>query len=237
MREQVWIVDPATGDLVVEGLDGEESLALAGDLLPNPMELNCARPVRVAPLPVAATSALPMLRIAAIWHGSLVEGPGRRSVVQVQGCPIRCNECSVPHTHPMDGGVPLAVDDVVDALLDPAGAPRDGVTVIGGEPMAQPVGLAALLRRLKACGTHIVVYTGFTIEGLTRHRSPAVREALQSTDLLIDGPYIPALSDGAGEWRGSRNQRLIRDPGSIVAHSSVAHRSHRTLSPASIPQQ
>jgi anaerobic ribonucleoside-triphosphate reductase activating protein len=237
VQEQVWIVDPATGDLVVEGLEAEQSLALVGDLLPNPADLNCARPLRVAPLPVGAHHARPMLRIAAIWHGSVVEGPGRRSVVQVQGCPIRCNECSVPHTHPMDGGVPLAVDDVVDALLDPAGAPRDGVTVIGGEPMAQPVGLAALLRRLKARGTHIVVYTGFTIERLTRHASPAVRQALQSTDLLIDGPYIPALSNGAGEWRGSRNQRLIRDPGSILAQSSVAHRSQRTLPPASIPQQ
>ena len=92
VREQLWIVDPATGDLVVEGLEAEESLALAGDLLPKPMDLNCARPLRVASLPVGASHARPMLRIAAIWHGSLVEGPGRRPVVQVQGCPIRCGE-------------------------------------------------------------------------------------------------------------------------------------------------
>ena len=28
-------------------------------------------------------------------------------------------------------------------------------------------------------------------------------------DLLIDGPFISSMSEGAGEYRGSRNQRLI----------------------------
>jgi anaerobic ribonucleoside-triphosphate reductase activating protein len=222
VREQVWIVDPATGDLVVEGLEVEDSLALAGDLLPNPTDLNCARPLRLTPLPAPRSKNTPRLRIAGIWHGSVVEGPGRRSVVQFQGCPIRCRGCSVPETHAMNGGVLLPVDEVVDALLDPAGAPRDGVTVIGGEPMAQPVGLAALLRRVKARGVHVVVYTGFTIEALAAHPAPAVVNALRWTDLLIDGPYISGLADGAGEWRGSRNQRLIRDPASALAHVRLA---------------
>jgi anaerobic ribonucleoside-triphosphate reductase activating protein len=216
VREQVWLVDRVTGDLVVEGLEAEESLALASDLLPSPTDLNCARPLRLATLPAMATHPLATLRVAAIWHGSLVEGPGRRSVVQLQGCPIRCLGCSVPETHDKNGGAVLSVEDVVDALLDPVGAPRDGVTVIGGEPMAQPVGLAALLVRLRARGTHIVVYTGFTIEALVRRRSPAVRQALELTDLLIDGPYVRAFADGAGEWRGSSNQRLIQNPGSTL---------------------
>ena len=37
-------------------------------------------------------------------------------------------------------------------------------------------------------------------------RSTATRT---TADLLIDGPFVPALANGAGEWRGSRNQRLI----------------------------
>ena len=51
MPELVWIIDPATGDLVVEGLEAEEALALAGDLLPPPVDLNCARPLATVPLP------------------------------------------------------------------------------------------------------------------------------------------------------------------------------------------
>ena len=91
------------------------------------------------------------------------------------------------------------------------------MTVLGGEPMAQADGLAALLHRLKARGTHTVVYTGYTLETLARRADPAVDFALEHADLLIDGPYLPALSDDAGEWRGSRNQRLIFGPARALA--------------------
>jgi len=108
------------------------------------------------------------------------------------------------------------VDVVVDALLAPYGAPRDGVSVLGGEPFGQPMGLAALLRRLKGLDVHTVVYTGYTLEALARRREPAVRAALELTDLLIDGPFVGALADGAGEWRGSRNQHLIARPAAAL---------------------
>jgi len=120
--------------------------------------------------------------------------------------------CFVPETHSLDDGVVLPVNVLVEALLDPIGAPRDGVSILGGEPFAQPVGLAALLRCLKARRVHTVVYTGYTLEVLARRAEPAIRAALELTDLLIDGPFVAALADGAGEWRGSRNQRFISHP-------------------------
>jgi anaerobic ribonucleoside-triphosphate reductase activating protein len=212
--ELVWIVDPATGDLVVEGLQVVDALELAGDLLPPPCELNCAQPLATAPLPVPGSVVRdPVLRVASLYHASVVEGPGRRSVLQVQGCPLRCSlACFVPETHSLDDGVVLPVNVLVEALLDPIGAPRDGVSILGGEPFAQPVGLAALLRCLKARRIHTVVYTGYTLEVLARRAEPAIRAALELTDLLIDGPFVAALADGAGEWRGSRNQRFISHP-------------------------
>jgi anaerobic ribonucleoside-triphosphate reductase activating protein len=221
--ELVWIIDPITGDLVVEGLGVEDAVALTGDLLPHPLELNCARPVANAALPSSGSTSGPVVRAAGLWHGSVVEGPGRRSVLQVQGCPLQCSlACYVPETHSIEGGVVLPVDTLVEALLDPVGAPRDGISVLGGEPFAQPVGLAALLRRLKTRGVHTVVYSGYTLEALARRPEPTVRLALEFTDLLIDGPYVEALADGAGEWRGSRNQRLISHPaGALAALSAV----------------
>ena len=222
MPELIWIVDPETGDLVVEGLEAEEAQKLVADLLPPPRELNCARPLATVPLPADGLSSGPVLRVAALWHASAVEGPGRRSVLQVQGCPLRCSlECSVPQTHSAEGGTVLPVDVLADALLSPIGAPRDGVTILGGEPMAQPGGLAALLRLLKARRIHTVVYTGYTLEALARRTEPAIRVALAFTDLLIDGPYVAALADNAGEWRGSRNQRLISNPVALLADRPV----------------
>jgi anaerobic ribonucleoside-triphosphate reductase activating protein len=212
-----WILDPATGDLVAEGVTAANLSGLTGDLLPAPRHVACARPVHSAPLPARSGTTGVELRVSRIYHGSVVDGPGRRSVVQLQGCPIRCSGCYVPETHPFDGGVALYVADIVTAVLDQAGAPRDGVTVVGGEPFAQPVGLAALLRALKAHGVHTMVYSGYTLQSLAHRPEPEVRAALHLTDLLIDGPFVAALADGAGEWRGSRNQRLVPHPGRALA--------------------
>lgn len=221
MTEQTWILDPATGALIVEGLTSPEAQALAEDLAGAGEAVNCARPLAsTRPAAVLDTSGA-SLRVARLYHGSVVDGPGRRSVVQLQGCPLRCPGCYVPETHDPTGGTPLPVPAVVAALLDPAGQPRDGVTVSGGEPFAQPAGLLALLEMLKAHGLHTAVYSGFTLAALARRPEPEVRAALRLTDLLIEGPFMAALAAGAGEWRGSRNQRLIADPAAMLAGDGV----------------
>ena len=215
MTELTWIVDPTTGELTVEGLSLEEASRLLGDLLPCPHRLDCARPLVSVPLPLPSDVAEPTiakLRVLRLYHGSVVEGPGRRSVLQVAGCPIRCKGCFVPQSHDPMGGVLLDVDRIVSALLDPVGEPRDGVSILGGEPFYQPTGLLALLRELKARGLHTVVYTGYGLEALPSRPEPEVARALDLIDLLIDGPFIASLSSHAGEWRGSRNQRLIPNP-------------------------
>lgn len=232
MTDLTWILDVVTGGLVAEGLTVEEASALADDLLPVGYEINCARPLDThlhftpsadEPYPAELRSQVYAssltLRIARIYHDSVVDGPGRRSVVQFQGCPIRCPGCYVPHTHDPRGGVARAIEDVVAELLVPVGAPRDGITILGGEPFSQPMGLLALLRHLKARRIHTVVYTGYTVEALTLRADPEIHEALPLIDLLIDGPFIASLADNAGEWRGSRNQRLISNPGCAVPRS------------------
>lgn len=209
MTDLTWILDPATGDLVAEGLAAEETTALAGDLLPPGRELACARPLASAPLPAATDTSAPGLRVARIYHGSAIEGPGRRSVLLLQGCVTRCQLCAVPERHDISSGVALGVPDVVAALLDPAGEPRDGISVSGGEPFLQPAGLAALLRALKERGVHSLVYSGYTFETLARGLQSEVQEVLELADLLIDGPFVAALTEGAGSWTGSANQRVI----------------------------
>lgn len=216
MKELTWTVDPATGDLVAEGLTAEEVLVLADDLLPQARRLNCAQPLSSVPLPTTLSVHEPVLRVASLYHSSVVDGPGRRSVCQVQGCTLNCQGCALGSTHPMDSGVVLAVETVVAMLLDPAGEPRDGISITGGEPFAQPVGLLALLQRLEVHNIHLVVYTGYTLEALARQPEPEIPEALALIDLLIDGPFVARLTHGAGEWRGSRNQRVIPHPAEFL---------------------
>lgn len=214
MSEISWIVDETTGDLLVEGPSLEEVPMLTGDLLPAPRDLGCARPLRLLPPPVSTpkecgTSVC--LRVAGYYHDSLIEGPGRRSCLLISGCDLGCRGCWVPFLHPFDAGSLVPVDRLADALLDPA-YDRDGISILGGEPTAQPEGLLALVRTLRARGCpHVLCYSGYTYETLRKRArdQSAIEAVLEKIDVLIDGPYVAALSDSAGPWTGSGNQRVI----------------------------
>jgi anaerobic ribonucleoside-triphosphate reductase activating protein len=216
MKETTWIIDAATGALTVEGMSESKLARVAGDLLSAPSHINCARPAGVPPARNGRTRVEcdePHLRVHRIYHGSVVEGPGRRSVVQLMGCTLRCPGCHTPETHRTDGGVLMSVGEVVDLLLDAEGLPRDGVTVLGGEPFLQHENLSPLLSELKGRGEHVTLYSGYTLEELRARPEPSVREALALCDILIDGRFVAALAQNAGEWRGSTNQRVIYAPG------------------------
>lgn len=52
MSEITWILDEATGEVLVEGFTAAEASNLVGDLLRAGREVGCARPVSVLPPPV-----------------------------------------------------------------------------------------------------------------------------------------------------------------------------------------
>lgn len=215
-KETTWIIDRTTGALTVEGLTGAELTEIAADVLSQAVSVNCARPVNIPPIVSRSANARTddeeCLRVFRIYHGSVVDGPGRRSVVQTSGCPLRCAGCFVPETHRIEAGAKLSISETMRLILDPAGEPRDGVTVLGGEPFIQSDGLAALLRELKRGGTHVTLYSGYTLEELRARSEASVHESLALADILIDGQFVAAESRNAGEWRGSRNQRIIHSP-------------------------
>jgi hypothetical protein len=66
---------------------------------------------------------------------------------------------------------------------------------------------------LKGRGQHVTLYSGYPLEELRARPEPGVREALSLADILIDGRFVASLSHGAGEWRGSTNQRVLYAPG------------------------
>ena len=209
-------VDAATGALLVEGPDRlPPGVRDALERFAGPARaIACAAPselLTLAPASRDEAAGGACVRIAGYWHGSLIEGPGRRSTVKLQGCPLRCHGCIAPDGWDATGGVVVGAARLAEALLDPA-YPRDGVSILGGEPFAQPEGLLTLVRALRArgCG-HILCYSGYTYEAL-RHRAklrPAIGFVLGEIDVLIDGPYVARLAGGGGPWTGSANQRVL----------------------------
>lgn len=145
------------------------------------------------------------LRLGAWAERSVVNGPGERFVLWVQGCPLHCLGCINPEFWPFGGGKEIAVTDLAARIVATPGI--EGVTYTGGEPTCQAKPLAVLSRILRSHGLTILSYSGYTLADLQVASDPAVQELLGELDILIDGPYV---SDQAVAlpWRGSRNQQV-----------------------------
>ena len=85
--------------------------------------------------------------------------------------------------------------------------------LLGGDEHGfdQPGPVAEIVYQLRRLGVHITVYSGNTIATLLKQGNANIHYILTHIDLLIDGPFIQSLTNNAGEYRGSQNQRLIFD--------------------------
>jgi len=135
-----------------------------------------------------------------------VLGPGERSVIWVQGCPLRCPGCHNPQFLPFVDATWMTIGELEGRILAVGGL--EGVTFVGGEPFAQARALAALAQRVRRAGLSVMTYSGFTVEQLISGVEPYAMWLMYSTDLLMDGRYRQELPTQK-PWRGSDNQRLI----------------------------
>ena len=138
-----------------------------------------------------------------------VLGPGVRSVVWVQGCPLRCKGCLAPEALPFAGGTEIGTEELANRVLGIAPT-VDGVTFSGGEPFAQSAALAELGERLRGARPSIslMAFSGYTLERLTASGNHDHHRLLRTLDILVDGPYIQRRHASL-RWRGSTNQRLL----------------------------
>ncbi len=155
------------------------------------------------------------IRLAGIVKESVVDGPGIRMVVFVQGCRHHCPGCHNENTQDPAGGYESTVDEVIAQL--PTNSLISGVTFSGGEPFLQAGALAEIGRAARQRGLSIFTYTGFVFESLLAQRSndEAIAALLSVTDVLIDGPFILEQRDIGLAYRGSSNQRLLDLPASL----------------------
>ena len=105
----------------------------------------------------------------------LVDGPGVRFVVFLQGCRMRCRYCHNPETWKLEGGTPWTADKLFSHVYryksywNKKGQPNGGITVSGGEPLLQIDLLQSFLRKpRKKEFTQLwiqqaILYTGRTI--------------------------------------------------------------------------
>ena len=151
------------------------------------------------------------IRLFGTAPDSIVDGPGLRFAVFVQGCTHGCPGCHNPESQPCAGGEERDIDGLVAEIA--ANKLAQGVTISGGEPFEQAAACAELARRCHALGLNVWTYSGYTYEQLAAGvPDPAARDLLAQTDVLVDGPFVQAKHSFDLKWRGSSNQRLVDVP-------------------------
>jgi len=136
------------------------------------------------------------------------EGPGKRFALWFQGCPLRCPGCCNPEMLSFDGGRDMSIAELARLAIESQRYGVEGITLLGGEPLAHAAAGAAFARLVRAAGLSVMVFSGYTFDEARELPDPAVNELLALTDILVDGRYVSDLPDNTRRWIGSTNQRI-----------------------------
>ena len=154
-------------------------------------------------------------KIHSIETFGLVDGPGVRYVLFLQGCNMRCKYCHNPETWSFDDAkFTVSAKDAFNKAYKyknywrKNGKPNGGITVSGGEPLLQIDFLLYLFKKAKAKGIHTTIDTAggpFTREEPFFSK---FQELMQYTDLLlVDIKHIDEKSHK--ELTGKTNKNIL----------------------------
>ena len=132
-------------------------------------------------------------RISSEESMGLVDGPGIRYVVFLQGCMLRCKYCHNPETWDINGNCQsVSAEELVNKIerYKPYFGEEGGVTFSGGEPLLQPQFLKECLKLCKQKGIHTALDTA----GKSIASEDEIHEILGLTDLVILD--IKAVNEG-----------------------------------------
>ncbi|MCQ2576175.1 MAG: pyruvate formate-lyase-activating protein [Treponema sp.] len=115
------------------------------------------------------------------------DGPGSRFIIFLAGCPLRCKYCHNPDTWKMTDGTLYTTDKLVEEAMSCSSywGKKGGVTVSGGEPLAQIDFLIELFTKLKEKGVNTCIDTAggpFRKEGEWFEK---FKKLMEVTDILL----------------------------------------------------
>ena len=152
------------------------------------------------------------MRYAGLNKNDFSAAPGGSVTFYTQGCPHHCFGCHNPETWNFEGGkefTPKVIDEILEALT--ANNVMRSLAIQGGEPLCVENEFLTLLIvktvKEKFPDVKIYIWTGYYLNSLPN--TPYIKQILELTDCLIDGPYIEDERDITLPMRGSRNQNII----------------------------
>lgn len=130
------------------------------------------------------------------------------------GCDVRCNSaCHNKELWDPSKFEDIPAEEILDRVIKAMSKePKQrGLSILGGEPFTPwnkaDVALLATEVRKAYPEAKIYCWTGHIYEDIKD--DPDVKKALESIDILVDGPFIEELK-GVYKLRGSSNQRILK---------------------------
>ncbi|OLO26848.1 pyruvate formate-lyase 1-activating enzyme [Alkalihalophilus pseudofirmus] len=126
--------------------------------------------------------------VHSVETSGMVDGPGIRYVIFMQGCLLRCQFCHNPDTWEQKKGEPVYVEDLIrdiETYIPYLKRSNGGVTVSGGEPLLQMDFLIALFKRCKQLGLHTTIDTSAGCFSKSQAFLQTLDELLKYTDLFL----------------------------------------------------
>lgn len=120
-------------------------------------------------------------RILSFESMGLVDGPGIRTVVFMQGCPLRCKFCHNPDSWECGAGQSISAEELfakIQRFRPYFKRSGGGVTFSGGEPLLQKDFVLEVFKMCKAAGIHTCLDTSGVGRG-------GYGELLRYTDLVL----------------------------------------------------
>ena len=154
------------------------------------------------------------MNYAGIKYPDVCNGPGCRVSLFVSGCRLNCPGCFNKNEQSFSWGQKYT-EETKEEILNKVSLPWiSGLSVLGGDPLEEEnqKDVLELIVEVKKRfpDKETWLWTGRTIEDL--RNTEQMKEILKHVDVLIDGHFIMELKDLTLEWRGSSNQRIIREP-------------------------
>lgn len=150
------------------------------------------------------------LNVASVIVGSYTNGPGKRLVIWVQGCTIKCKGCCNEELQP----------HIAKHLVDPElfaikivelckKHQCEGVTISGGEPFQQSIALNKFLSAVKDNNLTITCFSGYESIALLNSKELIVRSLIKKLDLLIAGQFNIANACHNRTWYENPDKNVV----------------------------
>lgn len=150
-----------------------------------------------------------MLYISGINYESIADAEGVCCTIFISGCRHQCPGCHSEGTWDFKYGKCVDNDLINEINRQIDKRPfLNGIVLSGGDPMYSAREVCKMLDKLHIPNENIWCYSGFTIEEIKLNKH--MNMLLNRCSVLVDGPFEIENRDVTLNFRGSKNQRILK---------------------------